>query len=335
MAATMADVARLAGVSKKTVSNYFNGYPYFKPETRARIEAAIAQLNYRVNRAARSLKSGKSGRIGLAIPELAQPYFAELAQSVVSAAQHRGLDVLVEVTGGQDAHERRALHGAATRDVDGMIFSPLALPTAYIDAVDVGIPMVLVGDLGSSNHFDMVTVDSEQGIYDATAHLIASGRSRIVGLGWEVGAAVTAASTRTRGFVRALADHRLEALAEFQVAGPEWNSTGGEQAITQLIAQGVGFDAVMGFNDALAIGALSALLKAGFSVPDDVAVIGFDNIEESAFFMPALTTVDAGLAWVAHRAVELLCDRIGADGASGHSAVLDVAPYELIIRRSA
>lgn len=328
----MADVARLAGVSKKTVSNYFNGYKYLRDETKARIADAVDQLNYKINISARNLSSGRTGAIGLAIPELAHPYFSEFAQAVVAAAQLRGVNVLVEVTDGDREHELDVLRGGKGRSVDGVIFGPLALNAEEIAAATADVPIVLIGDRADSRRFDFVTVDNERGAYDATEHLIASGRTRIVGLGGEDAKAPAAASLRSRGFHAALADHGLPIASELLIGPIPWTRESGAVSTARLLDEGIDFDAVFGLNDALALGALSALQSRGISVPEQVAVIGFDNVDEARYSTPPLTTVDSGLEWVASRAVELLLSRI--DGHDGGPRS-EIADHSIIERSTA
>ncbi len=328
----MADVARLAGVSKKTVSNYFNGYRYLREETKARIADAVEQLNYKLNISARNLSSGRTGTIGLAIPELAHPYFSEFAQAVVAAAQQRGVNVLVEVTGGEREHELDILSGGKGRSVDGIIFGPLALRAEDIAAATADVPIVLIGDRADARRFDFVTVDNERGAYDATAHLITNGRKRIVGLGGEDSHTPAAASLRSRGFRGALADYGITSLPELLTGPIPWTRASGAKAIEALLQSGVEFDAVFGLNDALALGAMSALQRRGVVVPDEVAVIGFDNVEESAFSSPSLTTIDSGLTWVAERSVDLLLSRIAGEGGE---PTVEIAAHCIVARASA
>src|SRR4051794_35961897 len=172
MAATMADVARIAGVSKKTVSNFFNGYRYMRDDTRQRIEAAIEQLNYKVNISARNLSSGRTGTIGLAVPELAHPYFAELSQAVVSAAQQRGLNVLVEVTDGNREHELDVLNGTGGRGVDGVIFEPIALSPADNGKTMIDVLVIFIGVRVVEGRFDSITVRHDTSIYCSTWHYL-------------------------------------------------------------------------------------------------------------------------------------------------------------------
>jgi DNA-binding LacI/PurR family transcriptional regulator len=332
--ATMADVARVAGVSKKTVSNYFNGYPYMRDETRRRIESAIADLGYRMNLSARNLSSGRTGTIGLAIPELAHPYFAELAQSVVSTAQRRGLTVLVEVTDGDRDHELAVLTGAGGRQVDGLVLGPIALDVEDIRSASTDVPVVLIGDRVHGGTLDFVTVANEPGAADATAHLLGTGRRRVVALGMERSEVPTAAAQRFHGYLRAHQEAGVP-VDEALLVGPlPWNRTAGAEAVRRLLDAGVAFDGVVGFNDALALGALAELLRHGVAVPDAVAVVGFDDVEEARLSYPALSTVDPGRDWIARTAVELLADRL--DGTDpGHEPVVLVAEHHLVLRDTA
>jgi DNA-binding LacI/PurR family transcriptional regulator len=310
MSATMADVARLAGVSKKTVSNFFNDYPYMTPETRSRIETAIASLNYRVNISARNLSSGRTGTIALAIPEIAHPYFAELAQAVITAAQVRGLNVVVEVTHGDHDRELAVLRGASGRYVDGLLFHPIALGPEDIESATLDIPVVLIGDRAYAGRFDFVTVANEAGARQMTEALIARGRRRIVALGMEHSDLPTAAALRFQGYSHALEAAGVPVDEELLIGPIPWNRSSGAAAITRLVEDGVAFDAVFGFNDAIALGALAELQRRGFAVPAEVSIVGFDDIEEAGLAYPPLTTLDSGRDWIAGRAIERLSERL-------------------------
>jgi DNA-binding LacI/PurR family transcriptional regulator len=331
MAATMADVAHLAGVSKKTVSNFFNGYKYMTPDTRARIESAIATLNYKVNISARNLSSGRTGTIALAMPEIAHPYFAELAQAVVAASQRHGLNVVVEVTHGEHDRELALLRGDSGRYVDGLLFHPIALGPEDIESSTLDVPVVLIGDRVHSGRFDFVTVANVDGAYEMTRLLLAHGRRRIVALGMERSSLPTAAALRFHGYERALAEAGV-AVDEGLLVGPiAWNRVSGARAMGELLRSGVAFDAVFGFNDALALGALGELQRGGLSVPGDVSVVGFDDVEEASLAFPPLTTVNSGRDWIAERAVQRLAERLADDSASAEVLTAD---HRLVERAS-
>lgn len=331
MAATMADVARLAGVSKKTVSNFFNGYPYMSAATRERIESAIAELNYKMNISARNLSSGRTGTIALALPEIAHPYFAELAESVVSASQKLGLNVVVEVTHGEHDRELAVLRGDSGRYVDGLLIHPLALEPAEIESATLDVPVVLIGDRAYEGRFDFVTVANTDGAYEMTRLLLERGRTRIVALGMERVDLPTAASQRFEGYVRAHAERGLEVDGDLLLGPIPWNRESGARAIGDLVRRGTAFDAVFGFNDALALGALNELQRQGRHVPQDVAVVGFDDVKEAALAFPPLTTVDSGRDWIARQAVRRLSDRLADNSLAPHVLV---ARHRVIDRSS-
>ncbi|MFD4960606.1 LacI family DNA-binding transcriptional regulator [Microbacterium sp. NPDC058389] len=330
--ATMADVARVAGVSKKTISNYFNGYPYIRPDTRARIEAAVAELNYTLNVSARNLSSGRTGTIALAMPEIAHPYFAELAQSVVSAAQRRGLNVVVEVTDGDRARELALLRGENGRYVDGLLLHAIALTADDIASSTLDVPVVLIGDRVHERRFDFVTVANVEGAYEITRLLLQSGRRRILAVGVDRDEADTAAALRFAGYARALAEAGADLADELLVGPVPWNRAEGARAVAAARERGVEFDAVFGFNDALALGALGELQRRGARVPEDVAVAGFDDVHEAALSFPPLTTLDPGREWIAERAVSRLAERLAAGDLPPE---LFVAAHRIVRRASA
>lgn len=327
----MADVAQLAGVSKKTVSNFFNGYPYMTPETRSRIESAIATLNYKVNISARNLSSGKTGTIALAIPEIAHPYFAELAQSVVSAAQVHGLNVVVEVTHGEHDRELALLRGASGRYVDGLLFHAIALASEDIESSTLDVPVVLIGDRIYDGRFDFVSVANADGAYEMTRVLLAAGRRRILALGMERSELPTAAALRFEGYSRALEEAGLGVDEDLLIGPIPWNRASGAEATAKALAAGLDFDAVFGFNDAIALGALSELQRHGLDVPTDVAVVGFDDVEEAALAFPPLTTLNSGRVWIAQRAVDRLYERL-TDHALSPEVI--VAEHAVVLRES-
>ena len=310
MVATLHDVARLAGVSFKTVSNVVNDYPHVRQTTRERVMAAIEELGYQPNLSARQLRSGRSGAISLAVPELRLPYFAELADEVIRAAERRGLVVLIEQTNRDRQREVDLLGSARLRMVDGLLFSPLGLSPDDAALVEIDTPLVLLGERLFSPSVDHVMMQNVEAARGATQYLLDRGRRRIAVIGYHPGEVIGSAGLRARGYREALeaagiaVDERLFGVAEL------WHRHQGAQAAEELMASGVEFDAVFAFNDTLALGAMHALLAAGRRVPDDVAVIGFDNTEDGQYSQPTLTTVDPGRREIAECAVDALVRRI-------------------------
>jgi DNA-binding LacI/PurR family transcriptional regulator len=331
--ATMHDVAERAGVSVKTVSNVVNGYQYIRPATRARVEQAIEDLGYQVNISARNLRQGRTGMIGLAVPELSLPYFAELADSVIQAADERGLTVLIEQTSSVRERELAVLSGQRRYLTDGLIFSPLSLGPEDRDSFDVDFPMVLLGERIFGGPADHVTMNNVEAGRAATQHLIDLGRTRIAVIGAHEGEQVGSAALRVRGYEQALAAAGIAPDPALVGEAGLWHRATGAHAMHRLLDSGTEIDAVFALNDALALGALHALHARRVAVPEQVAVIGFDDIDDAAYSTPTLSTVAPGREQIARTAVELLLARIG-DRSRSRPYEQVVADYEIVARES-
>lgn len=332
---TMRDVARLAGVSVKTVSNVLNDYPYIREGTRQRVEAAIEELGYQINLTARSLRSGQSGLVGLAVPALSVGYFDELADLVMRHAREHGLTVLVEQTEGDRDRELAVLRGPVRRMTDGLIFSPVGLGQTDADELRVGYPLVLLGERIFGGPVDHVTMENVGCARLATEHLIARGCRRIAAIGLRPGQGVDSSALRLAGYQEAIAGAGLPYHAELVGPADQWDRQSGADAVDRLLDAGLRPDGVVAFNDMLALGAVHALQSRGLRVPEDVAVVGFDDVEDARFAMPTLTSVNPGREEIARRAVELLVARI-AERASGDPLVpvTHYARYRLVERAS-
>ncbi len=318
MGPTMHDVARVAGVSIKTVSNVINDYPHVRPGTRDRVNEAIEKLDYRPNLSARGLRSGRTGVIGLAVPSLRENYFAELADAVIRAAEKRGLGVMVEQTSGQREAELRAVSTSRPRFLDGLLFSPVSLGQEDAGSLTVDAPLVLLGERIFGGPTDHVTMHNMSSAQAAVEHLLEIGRTRIALIGADPAHRndANSASLRLKGYTRALEAAGIEidpALVRPTVMS-QWNRAGGAAATHRMIEEGVRFDAVFALNDTLGLGVLRALREEGLRVPDDVAVIGFDNIDESKYSVPSMSTVDTGRDEIAAIAVDRLIERINEKG---------------------
>lgn len=333
MSATMRDVARLAGVSVKTVSNVVNDFPHVSVGTRARVMAAITELGYQMNFSARNLSRGRTGMITLAVPELRLPYFAELTDEVILAAERRGYTVLVEQTGGVHEREMEMLSSDRRRMTDGLIFSPLGLRTGDSSVLEVGYPLVLLGERalhGDVHHVSMANVAGARAVAE---HLLARGRRRIVVIGSHDERGAGAGYLRTQGFLQVLHDAGLRHDPARTGEALEWTRTTGADAMNRVLDRGVDFDAVFGLNDVLALGAMRVLYERGLRVPDDVAVAGFDDIEDGRFARPSLTTIQPGRDEIARTAVDLLMDRLS--GTPKHPGGAEVVvPHRLVVRES-
>ncbi|NEA20602.1 LacI family DNA-binding transcriptional regulator, partial [Streptomyces halstedii] len=302
MAARLKDVAALAGVSVRTVSNVVSNTATVAPATRARVVAAVEELGYRPNLAARNLRQGRTGLIGVVVPEIHSPYFGALAGHLIDAAQERGWTVLLERTGGRAELERRLLDGTEGRRVDGMIVSPWSTSPAELASLAGGLPLVVLGELEPHGSIDHVALDNVAAARSAARHLAAPGRRRIAAVGLQSALGHGTAELRAEGFRQGLAETGLTPVAEVEVA--DLHRAEGARAMRELLALPGRPDAVFCFSDELALGALRVAAEQGVRVPRDVALMGFDDIEDGRFSAPSLTTVAPDREQIAERAVQ-------------------------------
>jgi DNA-binding LacI/PurR family transcriptional regulator len=334
MRVRLRDVAERAGVSVKTVSNVVNGYVHVAPATRARVQAVLDETGYRPNLSARSLRAGRTGLIALALPELDNPYFAELTRFVVEAAEGRGWTVLVDQTDGLAERERAVAAGFRHHLIDGLILSPAALGREDLERhADDDIPLVLLGEkLGAGPH-DHVAIDNVAAARTATRHLLDRGRRRVAALGHQPDSNSGVAHLRRLGWEQALAAAGLVPKEELVAEVASFRPERGAAAMAELLDRGADPDAVFCFNDTLALGALRALADRGIRVPEDVAVIGVDDVAEGQYTVPRLSTIAPNKREIAHTAVALLAERLeAADSAAEPREVR--AGFELVARES-
>jgi DNA-binding LacI/PurR family transcriptional regulator len=327
VAARLRDVAEHAGVSVRTVSNVVNGFRYVAPGTRSHVQASIDALGYRPNLAARTLRRSRTGLVALVVPEIDSPYFAELAARTVRIAQQRGLTVLIDQTDGDEERERLLLHGKRGQLVDGVLFSPWAVGPADLTARTDPVPLVLLGEHDAAAPVDHVAIDNVAAARDATRHLLASGRSRIAVIGAQPSTLNATARQRLAGYRQELRSAGLEPAPELQRPVHKLHRQDGYDAMLKLL-DGPRPDAVFCFTDQLALGALRALADRGLAVPDDVAIVGFDDIEDGRYSVPALTTVSPDKDQIA----ALALDALAAQALEDHQPRSIVAPHRLIVR---
>jgi DNA-binding LacI/PurR family transcriptional regulator len=332
MSVRMKEVASRAGVSVKTVSNVVNGYVHVAPDTRERVQQAIDEMGYSPNLSARSLRSGRTGIIAVALPRLDEPYFAELAAAVIGVAAARECTVLVDQTDGLFDREQRALAGIRPNLIDGLIFSPLALGPAQLRGPAVSTPLVLLGERVSGSSFDHVAIDNVAAARLATGHLLELGRRRLAAIGLMSTEVAQTARLRLSGFRAATSAAGLCVPEERVQEVTAFRRDEGARAMDLLLDLREPPDAVYCFNDLLALGALHALHRRGVRVPEDVAVIGTDDIEESSYSRPTLSTVAQDTAEIASLAVDVLLERIGGESAGPPREV--VAGFSLKVRQS-
>jgi len=326
---TLSDVAARVGVSAKSVSNVVNGTGWVGDEVRQRILAAIDELGYRPNLAARQLRNGRSGLIALVLPDLREPYFAEFASQFVTTAQTRALTVLIAQTGGDRASELAMMTGEGLPALDGIVMSPLMLTTADLADRPPSPPLVLIGEQAEAlvgPHAHHVGIDNVSAAAAATAFLLEGGRRRIAAVGVQHAGPTATSRLRFEGYLRALAVAGIDPDPRLYATVEQFNRAEGSRAVERLIEADVEFDALFCFSDSLALGALYTLGSRGIEVPGQVQVMGFDDIEEGGFHIPTFSTVDHGVEQAASTILDILAGSAPSEGA--HHEV----PYSLIRR---
>lgn len=337
---TLRDVAEAAGVSIKTVSNVVREHPHVAPGTRRRVQRAIQELGYRPQVAAQQLRTGSSGVLTLAVPSLTFSYFSELAQVFIEEAQARGRTVILHSTSAGHDEEATVLEGFRRRLGDGVIFNPLRLREDEIAAIDrVSQPTVFIGehvpDQSLPEGADYVRVDNVGAVREATEHLLAQGCRRPVFLGTLAHALGqqphSSAVLRVAGF-------RIACEACGREVGPadlrtvrDWDRTSGLESLEVLLEEVPEVDGIVCANDDLAIGVLAGLRRAGRRVPEDVAVVGYDDSPDAPFTSPPLSSISPDKHFLARMALDLLRDRIA--GHDGPPRVV-TTPHHLAVRES-
>ena len=317
---SMATVAARAGVSGQTVSRVVNGSPRVDPQTRARVEAAMAELGYRPHRAARALRTGRSHTLGLVVTTLATVGNSRMLQATAEAAADRGyaLTVVTAADGVEAAFTRLTDQG-----VDGALVLNEASALVPAATLPPELHLVVV-DAPAGAGAAVVHSDHAAGAQAATRHLLDLGHETVHHLAGPAGS--FAAAERERGWREALAD--AGAVPPPVVRG-DWSAESGFAAGAAL-----GATAVFCANDQMALGLLRAVAESGRAVPADVSVVGFDDIPEAANFLPPLTTVRQDFAALAQRAVTALIAAVEGDGTATDRAAPVVVPTRLVERAS-
>jgi DNA-binding LacI/PurR family transcriptional regulator len=301
------------------------------------VEQAMRELGFRPNAAARSLRRGRSGLVALVVPEVDSPYFSAIAAELSEVAEERQWTLLVEQTHGDAARERRLLDGVRAQLVDGVVFSPWGLRTEDLRDRQDPAPLVLLGERGEEGVADHVVIDNVAAAEEATAHLLAAGRRRIAAVGARSAVGEDTVRLRLEGYARALAAAGCPRDSALEVAVDTLHRADGARAAARLLEAGTSVDALFCFTDQLALGALRTLLARGVRVPDDVALVGFDDIEDGRYATPSLTTVSPDKRAVAREAARCLAQRLAErreareDPAPPRTVVV---PHRLVVRES-
>jgi LacI family transcriptional regulator len=323
--ATIKDVARRAGVAVGTVSNYLNRTAPVAEKTAQRVKRAIDRLGFRIHMGARSLRSRRTYSAGLVLPNISNPFYAEIARAVEHALWEKGVQTFL-CDSSQDA-EREWLHleSLASRRVDGILLirSERGTPSARVE--ELGLPVVYVDRAVEGKH--SVTSDNRLGGELAARHLAALGHRRVGVLAGESG--VRNVRQRLRGFTVELERNRVAVRERDLLKGPQALELG--YRVDELLKRSDAPTAIFATNDIVAIGAWRKFVEIGVRVPEDVSLMGFDDIEMSRLLIPPLTTVRQDKVALGREAAELLLSVLGGDRRPAQQMLI---PPQLVVRES-
>lgn len=330
---TILDVARLAAVSPKTVSNVVNRPELVSPETRQRVEQVIADLKYQPNAAARRLVTGRSGIIGLLLSDITNPAYPEMVETLVERAQERGYSVIVCNTHSDRDRTTDYIGLLIQQSVDGVIMTTASrLSDAAQRLSDRDIPVLLANRTIESGRVDYIGADNFRGGYLATNHLIRLGHQRIAHVRGTLEAST--AHGRAAGYRSALEKSNLVFSDELQVDG-NYSRAGGYTAAHALMALDAPPTAIFAANDVTALGVMDGVLDAGRRIPEDVAVVGFDDIPLASLRVIGLTTIHTGYVEIAKEALDLLLYKIAhRNEPASPEVICRIRPVHLVVRRT-
>jgi DNA-binding LacI/PurR family transcriptional regulator len=329
--ATIRDVAARAGVSHQTVSRVINRHPSVAEPTRERVLASIRELGYVPSPMAQGLISNRTHSLGVVADDISDGFFAQVVAGAEAEARRRGYYLMIGSVEPDD-DERGYLRLMLERRVEGLILARPSVPLVPADLADArnaGVPLVAVGS-SELPGFPVVDVDNRQGAYDATRHLLELGHRRIatiVGPGeWP------SAAARLEGYRQGLREAGVAEDPALVEHGSGWGLQSGQAAAARLLERGAAFTALFAHSDLIALGAIRQLRDAGRRVPDDVSVVGYDDLPVADYVEPALTTVHQPMREVGALAAGLLLDELagGAPVASG----VHLLPAALVVRQS-
>jgi LacI family transcriptional regulator len=326
---TIREVAESAGVSYATVSHVINNTRVVSQETRERVLAAMSALNYHPNALARSLRQGKTNTMGLVLPDSANPFFAEISRSIEDEAFRKGYSVFLCNTELDTERELFYVDVLTKKQVDGIIFVAAGDQADSLDyLVRRNLPVVMIDRDVPNVVVDAVLTDHQLGGYLATRHLLELGHTRIACIAGP--SSITPGAERIIGYRNALEQAGL-AYEESLVIPGDYHAQSGLEITHAILQMKPRPTAIFALNDLMALGALRAAAEANCSVPGDLAIVGYDDLELAHFTNPPLTTIAQPKKEIGSQAVRLLIDRMSQKNRPPSRLVL---PPELIVRRS-
>lgn len=288
--ATIYEVSKLAGVSLATVSRVMNNSDKVRPQTRQKVEAAIRKLDYRPNSTAQSLASNRSNSVGILVPELHGPFFGAMLGSIELELRQQGKHVIITAGHSDAEREKEGIDFLVSRSCDALILFVFAISDDHIESLrQSSIPVIVIGRLIPGMEEDCISLDNEIGGYIATKSLIESGHRQlacITGPLWK-----SDGQERFAGYKRALSEFGLTYDRQLLVEG-DYEESSGRKGMQELLQREIPFTGLVCANDVMAAGAIEIARAHGLNIPDDLSVVGFDNVFFTRYMHPQLSTID-------------------------------------------
>lgn len=327
---TIEDVAQAAGVSRQTVSRAMNDKNEISQETKERVMRAVADLGYRPNRMAQSMVTQRTYAIGLLVADITNPFFPEVSRGVQDLAQANDYNVFFCNTDDRPELELQELHSLAAQGVDGIIvFSHSASPEDLKSFADSYRPIIFINRIIEHPNASVLMIDNFRGAQIAADYFIDHHRTRPGML--TNNSATASASRRLLGFKQRVLERGI-AFSDDHVAMEQATLDGGYQAAHHLLEKYPETDALFTYNDLMAIGAVRACLERGYRIPEDVAIIGFDDIQFARMITPSLTTIRVDKYEIGKIALQRLLEMIENPGEATPQIIIEP---ELILRETA
>ncbi|KXG10082.1 LacI family DNA-binding transcriptional regulator [Anoxybacillus rupiensis] len=326
---TIEDVAKLAGLSRTTVSRVINNHPYVSEDKRKLVIEAMEQLGYVPNSSARSLRSQKTDVIALFVPRIMNPFFSHLVESMEIAAAEHGYQLIICQTRYSAEKELNYMNLLKMKQVDGVILASMQNDWNVIEPFLNYGPIILCNEFDEQANVPSVMLDQVEGGYIATKHLLEQGHRRIAYC--QGGARSNVASYRERGFRKALAEYKIEFNEQYAFRNV-FHSEGGRRVFHEMMALSEPPTAVFTGSDEVAAGIISEANKHGCSIPEQLAVVGFDNQEITELIEPTITTVYQPVEQMAQKALEIMVEKIHSR--KYRCREVYEFPLELIVRES-
>ncbi|MGD1823588.1 MAG: LacI family DNA-binding transcriptional regulator [Pleomorphochaeta sp.] len=318
---TLKDVAKLAGVSTATVSHVINGTRYVSEELQKKVNDAMKDLDYQPNMMARALKMGFQKTIGVIVPDCTNPFFAEISRAIDRYCFSKGYNIILCNTDNNLEQQASYTNMLISKHIDGVIFISSDNSDDEVEKFQKhSIPIVIADRIGKYNNVDSIVVDNEKGGYEATKYLINRGFTKIGCISGP--SSISSSSQRVLGYKRALKEANITLKEEYISVG-DFHFAGGITAADNFLKLSEKLEAVFATNDMMALGFIDTLRNVGLSVPKDISVIGYDNIQLAQFMSPKLTTVAQPLDKLAETATNLLLKKINKQNNSKEIIKLD------------